>query len=245
MFSPSNTGLSHDGSPVPRKPRGLAVASGGAAPSSAKQMGGLRSPVAVSSRHRPAQYLSRLADVKQMDVQSALDQMKTLLSTSPHIVYKTSYYRKQTKNHWARDDPAFCALQVLFLIVSSLAYGVSFRSTPGEVLGFMVHSIVWNWLVIGVIIASLAREIANRHLTVHQSSTHVRQSVEWLYAFDIHCNAFFPLFVVLCECQFRVVVYVSFYAFVSARNLMPFFLFSCFLTCFMFVLMLVVLCYCY
>eukprot|EP00980_Cylindrotheca_fusiformis_P009564 scaffold2101_cov127-Cylindrotheca_fusiformis.AAC.8 len=119
-----------------------------------------------ASHSRPSQYLSRLTDFRQMDVQSALDQMKTLLSTRPHIVYKTSYYRKQTKNHWARDDPAFVALQLIFLIIS----------------------------ISGLLVATLGREIANRHLTDHKSSSHVRQSVEWLYAFDIHCNAFFPVF---------------------------------------------------
>jgi hypothetical protein len=148
---------------------------------------------------RPAQYFARLTDIRQMDIQSALDQMKTLLSTRPHIVYKTSYYRKQTKNHWARDDPAFCALQLVFLVISSIAYSVSFRISFMSGLAFLIYSVFVNWLGCGFIIASLGREMANRHLTVHQSSSHVRQSVEWLYAFDIHCNAFFPVFVLLCK----------------------------------------------
>ena len=152
-----------------------------------------------SSHSRSAQYISRLTDFRQMDTQSAMDQMKTLLSTRPHVVYKTSYYRKQTKNHWARDDPAFVALQCVFLIISSIAYSVSFRVPFTRGIALMIYSIVFNWLGCGFIVASLAREIANRHLTDHKSSSHVRQSVEWLYAFDIHCNAFFPLFVLLCK----------------------------------------------
>jgi hypothetical protein len=52
---------------------------------------------------------------------------------------------------------------------------------------------------VGVIVATACREIANRHLLAHhQSASHVRQHVEWLYAFDIHCNSFFPVFVLLC-----------------------------------------------
>jgi hypothetical protein len=51
-------------------------------------------------------------------------------------------------------------------------------------------------------VATVTREIANRHLTAQQSSTHVRQTVEWWYAFDIHCNAFFPLFCLLWGVQF-------------------------------------------
>lgn len=134
-----------------------------------------------------------------MDIQSALDQMRSLLGGRPHVVYKTSYYRKQTKNHWARDDPAFCVLQAIFLSIAALAYAVAFRSTLTGGLGFLVHTLLWNWLVAGIVVATLGRELANRHLCVHNSSSHVKQAVEWLYAFDIHCNAFFPLFCLLCE----------------------------------------------
>jgi hypothetical protein len=157
-----------------------------------------------SSITRPTQYLSRLLDVKQMDIQSALDQMKTLLTTRPHVVYKTSYYRKQTKDHWARDDPAFAALQGLFLVISCIAYSISFRAPLFDAIGFLVYSIAFHWLGAGFLVATFGREIANRHLTVQSSSTHVRQSVEWLYAFDIHCNAFFPVFVLLCEYHYEL-----------------------------------------
>mmetsp|Transcript_134005 Transcript_134005/g.199308 ORF Transcript_134005/g.199308 Transcript_134005/m.199308 type:complete len:273 (-) Transcript_134005:57-875(-) len=155
-----------------------------------------------SSHTRPSQYISRLIDFRQMDTQSAMDQMKTLLSTRPQIVYKTSYYRKQTKNHWARDDPAFVALQFVFLAISSIAYAVSFRVPFTSGIALIIYSVVFNWLGCGFVVASVAREIANRHLTDHKSSSHVRQSVEWLYAFDIHCNAFFPLFCLLYGVQF-------------------------------------------
>ncbi len=151
----------------------------------------------ASSSH--AQYLSRLIDFKQMDIQSALDQMKTLLSTRPHVVYKTSYYRKQTKNHWARDDPAFAALEVVFLVISCIAYSISFRAPIGEGIAFLLYSVLFNWLGLGFLVATAGREIANRHLTDTKSNSHVRQSVEWLYAFDIHCNAFFPVFCLLCK----------------------------------------------
>jgi hypothetical protein len=170
-------------------------------PSGADPLAAARKTVAaasVSSSHS-AQYLSRLADFRQMDIQSAMDQMKTLLSTRPYVVYKTSYYRKQTKNHWARDDPAFVALQFIFLVIACVAYSVSFRAPLSESIAFLVYSVLFHWLGCGFILATVGREIANRHLTDHKSSSHVRQSVEWLYAFDIHCNAFFPLFVVLCK----------------------------------------------
>jgi hypothetical protein len=181
--------------PVARKSR-LTVPSGNDYVASPAASG--RAPRSITT----AAYLARLTDVRQMDIQSALDQMKTLLSTRPHVVYKTAYYRKQTKNHWARDDPAFCVLQAVFLLVATVAYSIAFRAPVSTALAFLLHSVVWNWLVCGVIVATLGKEIASRHLTSHQSSTHVRQTVEWWYAFDIHCNAFFPLFCLLWGLQF-------------------------------------------
>mmetsp|Transcript_11872 Transcript_11872/g.15580 ORF Transcript_11872/g.15580 Transcript_11872/m.15580 type:complete len:305 (-) Transcript_11872:50-964(-) len=152
------------------------------------------------------QYWSRLTDLRQMDMQSALDQMKTLMSPRhPQLVYKTSYYRKQTKNHWARDDPAFLFLQAVFLIIASIAYSVAFKISVTGAISFLLYTVVWNWLGMGIALATLCREIANRQLVGQQTATsnsHVRQQVEWLYAFDIHCNSFFPVFVVLYGIQF-------------------------------------------
>lgn len=175
--------------------RGLTVPSGADPLAAARKTVAAGSSVASSHAH----YLARLTDFRQMDIQSALDQMKTILSTRPHVVYKTAYYRKQTKNHWARDDPAFVALQLIFLVISCIAYAISFREPFMGSLAFLLYSILFHWLGAGIITASICREIANRHLTDHKSSSHVRQSVEWLYAFDIHCNAFFPVFVLLCK----------------------------------------------
>eukprot|EP00545_Synedropsis_sp_CCMP1620_P003293 CAMPEP_0119018912 /NCGR_PEP_ID=MMETSP1176-20130426/20565_1 /TAXON_ID=265551 /ORGANISM="Synedropsis recta cf, Strain CCMP1620" /LENGTH=261 /DNA_ID=CAMNT_0006973017 /DNA_START=101 /DNA_END=886 /DNA_ORIENTATION=+ len=155
----------------------------------------------TSPRKNP-QYLQRLTDVGQMDIQAALDQMRSLLGGRPQVVYKTAYYRKQTKNHWYRDDPAFCALQGAMLTVSAIAYAVAFRATLTGGVSFLLYSLFWNWLVPGVIVASVGREIANRHLSGTASASHVKQTVEWLYAFDIHCNAFFPLFCLLYVAQF-------------------------------------------
>ena len=68
----------------------------------------------------------------------------------------------------------------------------------------MTKSILIHWLGFGVVMASVGRLIANQHLmTTATSSSHVKQNVEWLYAFDVHCNAFVPLFVLLCECIWK------------------------------------------
>jgi hypothetical protein len=107
-----------------------------------------------------------------MDVQSALDQMKTLLSARPQVVYKTAYYRKQTKNHWARDDPAFGALQGLFLLISALAYSVAFRITVTGALGFILYTVFWvrsvHWFPCGLCRLSYSFLLSlNSHTNTH------------------------------------------------------------------------------
>jgi len=217
----------------------------------------------------PAVYLSRLVDVSQMDIQSALDQMKSLLmlngisggggagtlgsglqhalgsvlggglgsaaALGPQKVYKMAYYRKQTKNHWARDDPAFVAMQIALLLLAVFVYSIAFRSDSllYTTLTFAFHSILVNYLFLGTLIATFHRAIANQYLnnnnnnnsgtpTSTQIQIHVRQSVEWMYAFDVHCNAFFPLFCILYIIQFFLLPLVlgkGFFAFFVSNTL--------------------------
>ncbi|CAM9420983.1 unnamed protein product [Ectocarpus sp. 4 AP-2014] len=146
-------------------------------------------------------YLRRMFDYHQMDMEATADQMVTLLSVNPQRVYKTAYYRKQTKNHWARDDPGFAVLQAFFLVVATFAFGVAF-GTRGvwTYVGLLLHSVGVHWLLCGVVMSSLCRWIANSRLLQHRSHS-VEQEVEWMYALDIHSNSFFPLFVCLYVVQ--------------------------------------------
>eukprot|EP00069_Balaena_mysticetus_P010435 bmy_20676T0 len=59
-------------------------------------------------------YLRRLFRFRQMDFEFAAWQMLYLF-TSPQRVYRNFHYRKQTKDQWARDDPAFLVLLSLWL----------------------------------------------------------------------------------------------------------------------------------
>lgn len=149
-----------------------------------------------------AECLRRVVTFQQMDFESTLDQMLTLCSLHPHRVYKQSYYRKQTKNQWARDDPAFGVVQVGFLMVATTAYGVAFQ-VGGLVryLYLVLSTVLFHWLLGGVFAASVGSWIANKHLLQHHQHS-VEQTVEWLYAFDIHCNAFFVFFLIVYVAQF-------------------------------------------
>lgn len=59
-------------------------------------------------------YLRRLLHFRQMDFEFAIWQMLYLF-TSPQKVYRNFHYRKQTKDQWARDDPAFLVLLSIWL----------------------------------------------------------------------------------------------------------------------------------
>lgn len=150
-----------------------------------------------------------------MDMQAALDQMRGLItipvrgSLGPHGVFKMAFYRKQTKNHWARDDPAFVFLQLVFMLGACLAYCVAFRTlSVMGLLMFVIESVGINWLGTGILVATIGKNVAEKFMYASpgagqlSSSRHVKQSVEWLYAFDIHCNAFFSFFVVIYGVQF-------------------------------------------
>merc|ERR1719359_2337085 len=63
-------------------------------------------------------------------------------------------------------------------------------------LRILVQFICIHFLLLGVFIATLSWFISNKYLRV-QSFHGVEQRMEWMYAFDIHCNSFFPLFLVL------------------------------------------------
>lgn len=131
-------------------------------------------------------------------------------------------------------------------MVAATAYGVAFR-VGGLVryLWLVLSTVLFHWLLGGVLAASIGSWIANKHLLQHHQHS-VEQTVrlalrhflrcdsprthpllpesplihnlsdrccpslasmntyqvEWLYAFDIHCNAFFLFFLIAYVGQF-------------------------------------------
>jgi hypothetical protein len=141
------------------------------------------------------EYFKRVAHYAQMDLDYAFWQMICLVC-SPSKVYELTSYRKQTKNQWARDDPAFVVVLVGFLVVLGLAYGVAFQVSGWKLVHVIMVLVGVHFLLAGVVVATLCWFVCNNYLRV--SSLHgVEQSIEWLYAFDIHCNSFFPFFLIL------------------------------------------------
>ncbi|KAG0035765.1 Protein unc-50 [Podila clonocystis] len=140
-------------------------------------------------------FLRRLFRFPHMDFQFALWQM-VYLCISPRIVYRNIHYHKQTKNQWARDDPAFMVILSGVLCCSAVAWGLVYGHGMMGILRMILYMVFVDFVVIGVVVATICWTIANRFLA-RASVYSTEQSVEWQYAFDIHCNAFMPVIALL------------------------------------------------
>ncbi|GMH02844.1 hypothetical protein Nepgr_004683 [Nepenthes gracilis] len=142
-------------------------------------------------------YLRRIIKWQQMDIEYTFWQMLHLC-TSPKIVYQHTKYHKQTKNQWARDDPAFVVICGILLAVSTLAYCAAYDHSPENAIFVVVSVLLLHFLITGLILATCCWFLTNNYLREEAANSHVvEQRVEWLYAFDVHCNSFFPMFVLL------------------------------------------------
>jgi hypothetical protein len=74
----------------------------------------------------------------------------------------------ETKNQWARDDPAFAVVQVAFLVVTACAYGAVFQmSGLLNYLWLIANIALVHWLGCGVVVCTTCWWIANKYLRVH------------------------------------------------------------------------------
>lgn len=145
---------------------------------------------AVAKRSK---FLRRLIYFKHMDFEFAMWQMLSLF-VSPQKVYRNFQYRKQTKNQFARDDPAFLVLLSFFLIVSSIGFAIVLKLSFLRFLKFLSWVIFIDCIAVGIFICTGLWLISNRYL---RKPICRDQDVEWAYTFDVHLNAFFPLLVIL------------------------------------------------
>lgn len=122
---------------------------------------------------------------------------------SPKVVYQHTKYHKQTKNQWARDDPAFVVLFSFFLVVATTAYCAAYAESGGRAILTVLSVVFIHFFVVGGLLATCFWLLTNAYLREESPSSHVvEQRVEWLYAFDIHCNSYFPAFILLYVIQY-------------------------------------------
>ena len=149
-----------------------------------------------------ARYLRRGLKPRQWDVDYLAYQLVNACR-APAQVYKLTLHRKQTKNTWARDDPAFAAVQLALLSVCALAYGVAYRYTSPLAFLWLVAHFAGTFLLGGLAAATGGWALANARCRVGAALPHsVEQSVEWLFAWDVHCNAFVPVLLLVYVANF-------------------------------------------
>jgi len=143
----------------------------------------------------------RLHRFQQMDFELAAWQL-TYLCLAPRRVYRNVYFHKQTKNTWARDDPAILVLVGACLCVSAIAWGVVYSYGIIGTFNLAILMILRDFFLSGVLISTVLWFISNRLLLSPPShSTPADSYVEWAYVFDVHTNAFFPLYLTLYLAQ--------------------------------------------
>ncbi|KAI8968901.1 UNC-50 [Mycotypha africana] len=138
--------------------------------------------------------LRRLFRFPHMDFEFALWQMCYLL-ISPKRVYRNIYLHKQTKNRWSRDDPAFIILTMIFL--SRLLWGYTYGLNTYGTVRLILSMVFIDFLLVGCIISTLTWYITSNFLAETINAYAIAQKVEWTYAFDIHCNSFVPVYIIL------------------------------------------------
>lgn len=151
-----------------------------------------------------ARYLRRGFAISQWDLEYAFYQIINCCR-APQQVYKLTLHRKQTKNQWARDDPSFVGLLLGFLAVVAVGYGVAYRYTSPLAYLWLITQ---HWLTFfgwGLAVSTTLWAITNRYCRISGTLPHsVEQSVEWLFAWDIHCNAFVPVLLLVYVADFLV-----------------------------------------
>ncbi|KAJ8520983.1 hypothetical protein ONZ45_g2273 [Pleurotus djamor] len=128
--------------------------------------------------------------------------MRYILFCSEYGIVRFLTRSVETKNTWARDDPAILVLISACLCVSAIAWSVVYSLGPLEALWLAILMVIRDYLLTGIVVATILWFTSNRLLLSPPShSTPADSTVEWAYAFDVHTNAFFPLFLTLYIAQ--------------------------------------------
>lgn len=181
-------------SPPPSRPQSPSVLSSSSLPTpTPNRSSNNRGSSASSANAKRYRYLRRLLKFRQMDFEFAFWQMWYLF-TAPQKVYRNFQYRKQTKDQFARDDPAFLVLLSFSLFASSVGFALILKLNFFEFLILTSYVIFIDCIGVGLLIATVFWFLTNKYL---RKPTCRDQDVEWGYAFDVHLNAFFPLLIIL------------------------------------------------
>ncbi|XP_042460603.1 protein unc-50 homolog [Zingiber officinale] len=117
---------------------------------------------------------------QQMDLEYSFWQMLHPC-TSPKVVYQHTKYHKQTKNQWARDEPAFVVIFCILLIVATSAYCAAYGENLINSVFTVISVAFFDFLLSGIILATCCWFLTNTYMHEVATSSHVvEQRVECL-----------------------------------------------------------------
>ena len=134
-------------------------------------------------------YFRRLIHVRQMDFEFGSWQMLHLL-IAPQKVYRNFQYRKQTKDQFARDDPAFLVLLAGLLCVTSCCFGFVLGLSLPDTLKLLTWIVVIDCIGSGLLIATGLWWFSNRYSV--DENTLKKQTNNFLFFFQYFCSTCFP-----------------------------------------------------
>ncbi len=74
----------------------------------------------------------------------------------PKTNFMNNSLELETKNQWARDDPAFVAILIFFMSMASLAFAIAFRVNGFmNILKIVFWAVFVDFISIGVLIATI------------------------------------------------------------------------------------------
>ena len=94
-----------------------------------------------------------------------------------------------------------------FIIISSFSFSIAFSAESFyNIARFIFIGVVVDFFLIGFAVATLGWWFTNKYL--RNNEQYSDQKVEWLYAFDIHCNSYFPMFLLLYVVQYFFILFL-------------------------------------
>ncbi|AAS53444.1 AFR073Cp [Eremothecium gossypii ATCC 10895] len=161
----------------------------------------------VQSKPRVPLVIRRLfKSPRNLDFEAAMWEMVHLIF-KPRKAFRSAYYQRQIKHRLSRDDPSFFILQVILLIATSLTWSIGYGHTFSGFLKMMINMILVDFFLLGFTMATFFWVLLNRPQLKFRSAQD--STVEWAYCFDIHCDAFLIIWVLLYFLQFLLLPVIN------------------------------------
>lgn len=111
--------------------------------------------------------------------------------TSPRKMYKSLYFRQQTRQKWAREDPSFIIFFFVLLCLSAVLWGLTYSPTWSGVVTLFWYMVFVEFVGVGLVVSTALYVLFNKF--GQRPGPHT--PLEWAFCFDVHCNAFVCIYV--------------------------------------------------